>query len=86
MLIPPPRRHRHRYYGVLVPNAPLRGRSGYGGTAVAQTIKLSIASPSASDPLLPDDIFMGNVGLLITKLTYTVTWAPAAARPFRSVT
>jgi len=31
--------------------------------------------------LLPDDIFMGNVGLLITKLTYTVTWAPAAARP-----
>ncbi|MEF8711649.1 MAG: hypothetical protein V5B38_23620 [Candidatus Accumulibacter propinquus] len=36
------------------------------------------------DPLLPDDIFMGNVGLLITKLTYTVTWAPAAARPKRS--
>ena len=25
---------------------------------------------SATDPLLPDDIFMGNVGLLITKLTY----------------
>jgi transposase len=23
-LIPPPRRHRHRYYGVLTPNAPLR--------------------------------------------------------------
>lgn len=23
-LIPPPRRHRHRYYGVLAPNAPLR--------------------------------------------------------------
>lgn len=22
--IPPPRRHRHRYYGVLAPNAPLR--------------------------------------------------------------
>ncbi len=38
---------------------------------------------SATDPLLPDDIFMGNVGLPITKLTYTVTWAPAAARPFR---
>lgn len=36
---------------------------------------------TASDPDLPDDIFMGNVGLLITKLTYTVTWAPAAARP-----
>jgi hypothetical protein len=23
-LVPPPRQHRHRYYGVLVPNAPLR--------------------------------------------------------------
>ena len=23
-LIPSPRRHRHRYYGVLAPNAPLR--------------------------------------------------------------
>jgi Putative transposase len=23
-LIPPLRRHRHRYYGVLAPNAPLR--------------------------------------------------------------
>ena len=22
--IPPPRRHRHRYYGVLAPNSPLR--------------------------------------------------------------
>lgn len=36
---------------------------------------------SATDPLLPDDVFMGNVSLLIAKLTYTVTWAPAAARP-----
>jgi hypothetical protein len=24
VLIPPPRRHRHRDYGVLAPNAPLR--------------------------------------------------------------
>lgn len=39
------------------------------------------SSPSADDPLLPDDIFMGDVGLLIPKLTYTVIWAPAAARP-----
>ena len=23
--MPPPRQHRHRYYGVLAPNAPLRG-------------------------------------------------------------
>jgi hypothetical protein len=25
-LIPPPRRHRHRYYGALAPNAPLRAQ------------------------------------------------------------
>ncbi|HAY28228.1 MAG TPA: hypothetical protein DIT03_11150 [Candidatus Accumulibacter sp.] len=25
-LIPLPRRHRHRYYGVLAPNAPLRAQ------------------------------------------------------------
>jgi hypothetical protein len=25
-LIPPPRRHRHRYYGVLAPNGPLQGQ------------------------------------------------------------
>ncbi len=24
ILIPPPRRHRHRYHGVFAPNAPLR--------------------------------------------------------------
>ncbi|MES9857445.1 MAG: transposase [Sedimenticola sp.] len=26
ILIPPPRRHRHRYHGVLAPNAPLRNQ------------------------------------------------------------
>lgn len=32
-LIPPPRRHRHRYVGVLAPNAPLRaGGDGAGAT------------------------------------------------------
>jgi hypothetical protein len=36
--------------------------------------------------LLPDDIFMGNVDLLITKLTYTVILAPAAGRPLLPLT
>jgi hypothetical protein len=26
LLIPPPRRHRHRYHGVFAPNAPLRAQ------------------------------------------------------------
>ena len=25
-LVPPPRTHRHRYYGVLAPNSPLRNQ------------------------------------------------------------
>jgi len=32
-LIPPPRKHRHRYYGVLAPNSPLRDAA----TALAQS-------------------------------------------------
>jgi hypothetical protein len=35
-VIPPPRKHRHRYYGVLAPNAPLRKAvTAQAGTAVA---------------------------------------------------
>ena len=35
-MIPPPRKHRHRYYGVLAPNAPLRKAvTAQAGTAVA---------------------------------------------------
>ena len=33
-LVPPPRTHRHRYYGVLAPNSPLRGAV----TAMAQAV------------------------------------------------
>ena len=34
-LIPPPRRHRHRYHGVLAPNAPLRAAAIAFGREVA---------------------------------------------------
>ncbi len=44
-LIPPPRRHRHRYYGVLAPNAPLRAVV----TALARPADEDIAS-AAADP------------------------------------
>ena len=41
-LIPPPRRHRHRYVGVLAPNAPLRAVV----TALAQPeAEARLASP-----------------------------------------
>ena len=38
-LIPPPRRHRHRYVGVLAPNAPLRA------------VVTALAQPEAAEPL-----------------------------------
>ena len=38
-LVPPPRTHRHRYYGVLAPNAPLRAMV----TAMAQAGPAQVA-------------------------------------------
>jgi len=34
-LAPPPRRHRHRYFGVLAPNSPLRTAGGSSITSVS---------------------------------------------------
>ena len=46
-LVPPPRTHRHRYYGVLAPNSPLRASI----TALAQTQPMpSGPSPTAQAP------------------------------------
>ena len=42
-LIPPPRAHRHRYYGVLAPNAPLRA-------AVTALAPVAVPTPPAPPP------------------------------------
>ena len=42
-LIPPPRRHRHRYIGVLAPNSPLRAAV----TALAQPVGEAIVTTAA---------------------------------------
>ena len=52
-LIPPPCRHRHRYYGVLAPNAPLR--AAVTALAVAEdevpaTVAIVEANQSDVDP------------------------------------
>jgi hypothetical protein len=44
-LVPPPRQHRHRYFGVLAPNAPLRA-------AVTALAPEAIAAPSSA-PVKP---------------------------------
>ena len=54
-LIPPPRRHRYRYYGVLAPNAPLRSAvtalAGAGAeTPRAETPAAAAAVPAPTPP------------------------------------
>jgi hypothetical protein len=44
-LVPPPRAHRHRYYGVLAPNAPLRAAV----TALAAEPVIAEPKPSAAE-------------------------------------
>ena len=47
-LIPPPRQHRHRYFGVLAPNSPLRQAvTAQAGTAVAATTTKESAKETA---------------------------------------
>lgn len=55
------------------------------GMTIENMLSVCGGPVAATDPLLPDDIFMGNVGFLIRKLTATVTWAPAADRPIRPI-
>ncbi len=50
-LIPPPRRHRHRYHGVLPPHAPLRAAvTAYGRDATATDAPAQVTTPAASAP------------------------------------
>ena len=45
-LVPPPRTHRHRYFGVLAPNSPLRAAA----TALAQSAALQPATVETAQP------------------------------------
>ena len=48
-LIPPPRRHRHRYHGVLAPNAPLRAAA----IALARDLTDAANAPAKAAPPPP---------------------------------
>ena len=51
-LIPPPRRHRHRYYGVLAPNAPLRAQvTALAGVPESPTAPLVTATETEPEPI-----------------------------------
>ena len=50
-LVPPPRTHRHRYYGVLAPNSPLRAAvtaMAQTGQVVAPVVRSAVADAACS--------------------------------------
>jgi hypothetical protein len=57
-LIPPPRLHRHRYHGVLAPNAPLRAQV----TALARQLPAPLpeAAPLPHSPERPPARYPGS--------------------------
>lgn len=62
-LIPPPRRHRHRYFGVLAPNAPLRAAvtalavaNDEAALPTARSDAVPATVPDASAPNVPDEL------------------------------
>ena len=54
-LVPPPRTHRHRCFGVLAPNSPLRAAV----TALAQAAK-QVAEPAAMGEGAPGVVVLGH--------------------------
>jgi|GEM_PF-1420578 len=59
-LIPPPRKHRHRTYGLLAPNSPQREAV----TALAQPTKVA-AAPTPVEPIPPDAASAAPIGIAL---------------------
>ncbi len=58
-LVPPPRTHRHRYFGVLAPNSPLRAAV----TALAQAQPTQSAAAQAGPATAGDGAGVGELGV-----------------------
>jgi Putative transposase len=67
-LVPPPRIHRHRYYGVLAPHSPLRA-------AVT-----ALATPAATAPAAPPPIPAGPADEAAHRRAARYAWALLLAR------
>ncbi len=72
VLIPPPRRHRHRYHGVLAPNARLRALvTAYAGQPL----------PSALEPETPHSAHRGSsADEALARCPASYLWAALLAR------
>ena len=53
-LVPPPRAHQHRYFGVLAPNSPIR--AAVTAMALAQTVTTQAETDSTSAPRSLSDL------------------------------
>ena len=73
-LIPPPRRHRHRYHGVLAPNAPLRA------AAIALGRDLTDAPSAPAEAAAPPPVPARNA-----RSPARYLWAMLLARLFESL-
>jgi Putative transposase len=75
-LVPPPRQHRHRYYGVLAPNAPQRGQ------VTPQVIPaVTPAEDNSISPLTTCDLTIGAKANCARHLS-RYSWAKLIARVF----
>ena len=70
--MPPPRTHRHRYFGVLAPNSPLRSSV----TALAQPAKQVVVQAE------PANMSEGAAG--VVPLGHAIPPTPEPATPKRS--
>ena len=75
-LVPPPRAHRHRYFGVLAPNSPLRAAV----TALAQAAAVPLATAQA-EPAIPSE---GALGLVPQGKAVLPTPGPAPPKQLKA--
>lgn len=77
-LVPPPRTHRHRYFGVLAPNSPLRAAV----TALTQALP---AQPTPTQPMHPTPAQAGPAtagkGAGVSGVAVPGNAAPSAPQP-----
>ena len=92
LLIPPPRRHRHMYHGVLASNSPLRSKIvAFAGKEIvnrAQKAKLfweSILSGEPAEDILMKTAPIGGASMDLEKIRpRKIGWAKLLARTSRA--
>ncbi len=71
-LVPPPRTHRHRYFGVLAPNSPLRAAA------------VALAAPAKQVVVQTEPAATGEGAPAVVPLGHAISPTPAPAPPKRS--